>query len=99
MPHSTKRLAPVHPGAILREELEERGLSVNAVARALRVPVSRVDELVKGKRAVSADTALRLARYFGSSAQFWMNLQTAYDLDSAQDRLAAAIDREVLPCA
>lgn len=91
-------IAFVHPGEILKEEMDERELSINGVARALRVPASRIDEITKGKRAITAETALRLGRYFGSSPQFWMNLQTAYDLDVARDRLAQAIEREVLPC-
>jgi addiction module HigA family antidote len=92
-----KKLAPVHPGEILRDEMQELDMTINGLARALRVPVSRVDEILKGKRAVTAETALRLGRFFGSSAQLWMNLQTAYDLAVAEDRLAAAIEREVLP--
>jgi addiction module HigA family antidote len=92
-----KKLAPIHPGEILRDEMQELDITINGMARALRVPVSRIDEIVKGKRSITAETALRLGRFFGSSAQLWMNLQTAYDLATAEDRLAAAIEREVLP--
>ncbi len=99
MPKPTRRrIFPVHPGSILREEMDERGLSINRVARSLRVPTSRIDEITKGKRAITAETALRLARYFGAAPQFWMNLQIAYDLDVARDRLEETIAREVLPC-
>jgi addiction module HigA family antidote len=94
---ATKKLAPVHPGEILRDEMQELNMTINGLARALRVPVSRVDEIVKGKRAVTAETALRLARFFGSSAQLWMNLQSAYDLAVTEDKMAAAIERGVLP--
>lgn len=94
---ASKKLTPVHPGEILLEEMEERKVTINSLARALRVPVSRIDEIVKSRRAVTAETALRLARYFGTSAQLWLNLQTGYDLAVAQDKLAGTIEREVLP--
>jgi addiction module HigA family antidote len=94
---ASKKLTPVHPGEILLEEMEERRVTINSLARALRVPVSRIDEIVKSRRAVTAETALRLARYFGTSAQLWLNLQTGYDLAVAQDKLAGTIEREVLP--
>jgi len=88
------RLLPnPHPGEILFEEfLKPMGLSQNALARALHVPPRRINEIVHGKRAISADTALRLAKYFGTSAQFWLNLQALYDLDLAEDRAAEQID-------
>jgi addiction module HigA family antidote len=92
-----KRLPPIHPGEILQELLNEAGLSVNALALALRVPANRVGAIVKGQRGISGDTALRLARYFGSSPQLWMNLQASYDLALAEDALRAKIEREVLP--
>jgi addiction module HigA family antidote len=92
-----KRLPPIHPGEILQELLNEAGLSVNALALALRVPANRVGAIVKGQRGISGDTALRLARYFGSSPQLWMNLQASYDLALAADALRAKIEREVLP--
>jgi len=90
-------LPPIHPGRILKEDLEEVGVSMNRLARDIRVPMNRVSEIVNGKRAITADTALRLARYFGTSAQYWLNLQTAYDLQVAQRESAERIQREVLP--
>ena len=90
------KLRPVHPGEILLEEfLEPIGLSQNQVALALRVPARRINEIVRGKRAVTADTALRLGRFFGMSAQFWLNLQARYDLDVAEDALGDRLEREV----
>lgn len=85
----------VHPGRILKRELAARGLSANKLALALRVPSGRVTSILNGKRAVSPDTALRLARYFGNSAQFWMNLQTRYDLTMAERELGERIAAEV----
>jgi addiction module HigA family antidote len=89
-----KRLPPIHPGEILRDDLEEIGISLNELGRALRVPMNRVSAIVNGKRSITADTAIRLARYFGTSPQYWLNLQSAYDLE-AVDRVR--IEREVLP--
>ena len=80
------KLPPPHPGEILAEELEAINVSVAALARALDVPQSRMAEIVKGKRGVTADTALRLARYFGTSARLWVNLQAAYDLAVTEAR-------------
>ncbi len=91
-----KKLPPIHPGSLLRDELLERGLSLNELARAIRVPMNRVSAIVNGKRSITADTALRLARYFGTSAQMWMNLQSAYDLEVAERDTGARIEREVL---
>jgi addiction module HigA family antidote len=88
----------IHPGEILRSEfLEPLGMSVNALALALRVPAPRINDVVRGKRAVSADTALRLERYFGASAQFWLNLQIAYDLRVATAAAGEQIEREIEP--
>jgi addiction module HigA family antidote len=96
----TKTLPPIHPGEILREEfLEPMGISQYRLAKSLSVPARRINEIVHGKRAVTADTAIRLARYFGTSPQFWMNLQGRYDLDVAADRLAERIKKEVHPYA
>lgn len=93
-----RRLPPVHPGEILREDLMKPfGLSINGLARDLRVPVTRVSEIVNGRRTVTADTALRLSRYFGTSPQFWMNLQMAYDLEVASRASAERITRDVHP--
>ena len=83
----TKKLPPIHPGEILREEfLEPMGISQYRLAKSLSVPPRRINEIVHGKRAITADTAIRLACYFGTSPQFWMNLQGRYDLDVAEDR-------------
>jgi antitoxin HigA-1 len=92
-----KRLPPIHPGEILQDLLNEAGLTVNALATALRVPANRIGGIVKGQRGITADTALRLARYFGTSAQMWVNLQAKYDLAAAEDALRSRIEREVLP--
>jgi len=93
----TKRLAPIHPGQALQEILIEAGLTVNALALSLRVPANRIGAIIKGQRGVTADTALRLARYFGTSAQMWINLQARYDLEMAEASLKEQIEREVLP--
>ena len=97
--HQKKKLLPlVHPGEILREDLmKPLGISINRLARDLRVPVTRVSEIVNGRRSVTADTAMRLARYFGSTPQFWMNLQAAYDLEVATRASGAQIERDVRP--
>ena len=92
-----KKLPPIHPGEILKDELDELGLSANAMALALRIPANRLTEIINGKRGISADTAMRLARYFGTSAQIWMNLQSHYELEVAEDDLAERIAREVQP--
>jgi addiction module HigA family antidote len=89
-------IPPIHPGEILRDEfMEPFGLSQNALAKALHVPPRRINEIVNAKRAVTADTALRLARFFGNSAEFWMNLQKRFDLEVAKTALSAKINKEV----
>ncbi|HVO82587.1 MAG TPA: HigA family addiction module antitoxin [Terriglobales bacterium] len=98
MAKSAKLLPPIHPGEILREDfMKPLGLSMNRLALDLRVPVTRIAEIVHERRAISPDTALRLARYFNTSARFWLNAQASYDLDVAQDELQAAIERDVRP--
>jgi addiction module HigA family antidote len=95
---SEKKLAPVHPGEVLQEEfLKPMGLSQNQIALAMGVPARRINEIVLGRRRVTADTALRLGRYFGVSPQFWLGLQVDYDLDLAEDELSERLDREVRP--
>lgn len=90
------KLAPIHPGEVLLEEfLKPIGLSQNRLALDIRVPARRINEIVLGKRPITVDTALRLARYFNMSPQFWLGLQMYYDLDLAQDELAEKIVREV----
>jgi len=93
-----KRLKPVHPGEILREEfMVPLGLSMNRVAMDLRVPVTRIADIVNEKHGITADTALRFARYFKNSAAFWINLQTRYDLEVAEDAIASKVERDVRP--
>jgi addiction module HigA family antidote len=93
-----KRMKPVHPGEILREEfLTPLGLSANKVALELRVPVTRISEIVNERRAISPETALRLAQYFNTTPEFWMNLQTQYDLETTEDETLEAIRRDVRP--
>src|SRR5208283_2031057 len=93
-----KKLKPVHPGEILREEfMTPLGLSMNRMALDLRVPVTRIADIVAERRSITADTALRLARYFKNSPAFWMNLQTRYELEVAQDEIAAKVARDVQP--
>ena len=90
------RIAPVHPGEILHEEfLKPMGISQNRIALDIRVPPRRINEIVHGKRRITADTALRLGRYFGMSAQFWLGLQMDYDLDMEEDRLGGRLGEEV----
>jgi addiction module HigA family antidote len=93
-----RRLKPVHPGEILREEfMVPLGLSMNKMAMDLRVPVTRIADIANERRGISADTALRFARYFKNSPTFWMNLQTHYDLEVAEDEIAAKVERDVQP--
>ena len=91
----SNRLSPIHPGEVLRDILEEGGVTVNGLAMALRVPASRIGGIVKGQRGITTDTALRLARYWGTSAEMWMNLQARYDLAMAEDAVGPRIEREV----
>src|SRR5580704_429531 len=93
----SKRLQPLHPGEVLKELLTEAELTINALALALRVPANRIGGIVKGQRGITGDTSLRLARYFGTSAQMWVNLQAKYELAAAEDALSTQIEREVLP--
>jgi addiction module HigA family antidote len=96
----TKKLAPVHPGEILRHDfMEPLGLSQYALAKAIRVKPMRVSQIVCGQRGVTADTALRLSRYFGTRAGWWLDFQSHYDLEMAADKLEARIARDVKPCA
>ncbi len=90
-------MRPVHPGEILREELDELGLSANAVSKALGVPVNRVPMILNGQRGVSADTALRLARYFGTTPQLWLNLQKTWELRRAEMEAGREISEQVTP--
>jgi antitoxin HigA-1 len=90
------KLAPIHPGEVLFEDfLQDMGLSQYRLARDISVPPRRINEIVHGKRSITADTALRLARYFGTSEQFWLNLQVRYDLEVGRDRLGSRLAEEV----
>jgi len=94
----TDKLSPIHPGEVLFEEfIKPMNLSQNRLAIDIGVDARRINEIVLGKRAVTADTALRLSRFFGNSPQFWLGLQTQYDLDVAEDLLGKRLDREVRP--
>jgi len=96
----TDKLSPVHPGEVLLEEfIKPMELSQNRLAIDIGVDTRRINEIVLGKRAITADTALRLSRFFDNSPQFWMGLQSQYDLDVAQDQLGKRLDREVRPYA
>lgn len=91
-----KKLPAIHPGEILREEfLEPMGISQYRLAKDISVPPRRINEIVHGKRSITADTALRLGRFFGMSAQFWLNLQTRYDLEVTEDLLEGRLAEEV----
>jgi len=90
-------MIPVHPGRILRRELAARGLSANRLALELKVPSGRITDILNGKRRISPDTALRLGRFFGDSARFWLNLQTAYELATAEREIGLRIIEEVKP--
>jgi antitoxin HigA-1 len=93
-----RKLKSAHPGEILREEfIAPLGLSINKMAIDLRVPVTRIADIVNEKRGITAETALRFARYFKNSPIFWMNLQTRYELEVAQDELASKVERDVQP--
>ena len=91
-----KQLEPIHPGEILLEDfMKPMGVSINRLARDIVVPPGRISAIVNGKRAITADTALRLARYFRTTERFWLNLQTRYDLELEKDRLGDRLDREI----
>jgi addiction module HigA family antidote len=95
---ATNKMRPIHPGEVLREEfLAPLGMSANALAMALHVPAPRINDIVRERRAVTTDTALRLARYFDTTAQFWLNLQTAFDLKIAEGESGVQIAEEVRP--
>lgn len=92
----TNRMRPIHPGEVLREEfLVPLGMSAHALAMELKVPAPRINDIVRERRSVTPDSALRLARYFGTTPQFWLNLQTSYDLRVAEREIGTRIEREV----
>ncbi|MDX1575599.1 MAG: HigA family addiction module antitoxin [Kiloniellales bacterium] len=88
---------PIHPGEILKEELKDLGMSANALALALHVPANRISQILNGRRNVTADTALRLAQFFGTTPEFWLNLQKSYELRLAERKSGKAIRRRVKP--
>jgi addiction module HigA family antidote len=93
-----RQIAPVHPGEILKEEfMVPLEMSANRLSLLLRVPSGRITQIINGQRAVTTDTALRLSRLFGTTAEFWMNLQNLYDLQNAEDKLVAEINEQVKP--
>jgi addiction module HigA family antidote len=93
---AARKVSPVHPGEVLQEEfLKPLGVSQYRLAKEISVPPRRVNEIVHGSRAITADTALRLARYFGTTDRFWLNLQARYDLEVERDRLGSRLEREV----
>jgi len=91
---TSEKLPPVHPGRILFEDMQDESISINGLAQAIRVPANRISLIVNGKRGITADTAVRLGRYFGTSPQYWLNIQNRYDLDSIDQ---VRIERDVLP--
>lgn len=91
------KMRPIHPGEVLKEELAELGVSANAFAQALAVPTNRITSILNEQRGITADTALRLARYFGTTPEFWMNLQTAYDVKIARQANGSEIEHTVKP--
>jgi addiction module HigA family antidote len=94
----TDKIPPVHPGEVLHEDyLIPKGISQNQLALSMRVPSNRISEIIQGKRAITAETALRLARAIGTSPDFWLNLQMYYDLRIAEESLAGVLEREVIP--
>lgn len=97
---TARKLAPIHPGEVLLEDfLEANGISQYRLAKDISVPARRINEIVHGTRGITADTALRLARYFGNSERFWVNLQARFDLESQRDALGPRLEREVVPFA
>ena len=92
-----KKLPPIHPGEHLKEFMDDYGLTMNQLAKALHVPSNRITAIVNGTRGISAETALRLARYFGTSDQMWMNMQAHYDLEMARNTFEAAVRKEIEP--
>jgi addiction module HigA family antidote len=92
-----KRLPPIHPGEHLREFMDDFGLTANQLAKALHVPANRITAIVNGTRGITGETALRLGRYFGTSAEMWVNMQAHYDLEVARDEFEATLVKEIRP--
>ena len=94
---TTNKLPPVHPGEILKEALDDLGLTMNRLALALHIPPNRITAIVSGRRSITGETALRLARYFGTTAAYWMNLQSQFDLETASDQWDREITTKIAP--
>ncbi|MFY9727773.1 MAG: HigA family addiction module antitoxin [Bryobacteraceae bacterium] len=92
-----RKLPPIHPGEILKETLDDLGISMNRLAQALHVPANRISNIVAGQRGISGETALRLARYFNTTPEYWISMQAQYDLETARDEWGAQIRSEVRP--
>jgi addiction module HigA family antidote len=90
-------MRPIHPGEILKDELAETGMTANAFAQALHVPANRITAIINGNRSITADTALRIAKFFGTTPEFWLNLQIAYDLKIARQAAGSKIDHNIIP--
>ena len=88
-------MRPIHPGEILKDELIEINMTANALAQALHVPANRISSILNGSRSITADTALRISRFFGTTPEFWLNLQTAYDLKLAKQSVGSKVEKEV----
>ena len=95
--NTTNRLPPVHPGEILRETLQDLGISMNRLAQDIHVPANRISAIVAGQRSITGETALRLGRYFGTTPAYWVNMQARYDLETARDEWESRIQSEVRP--
>jgi addiction module HigA family antidote len=94
---TTDRLPPVHPGEILKETLDDFGISMNRFSKEIHVPANRISSIVAGQRAITGETALRLGRYFGTTPEYWMNMQARYDLETARDQAEERVKAEVRP--
>ncbi|PWU09602.1 MAG: addiction module antidote protein, HigA family [Terriglobia bacterium] len=95
--NTTDKLPPVHPGEILKECLDDLGISMNRLAKEIRVPANRISSIVAGQRAITGETALRLARYFRTAPEYWLNMQARYELESARDQCEDRVKSEVRP--
>ena len=95
--NTTSKLPPVHPGEILKETLEDLGMSMNRLAQEIHVPANRISAIVAGQRGITGETALRLGRYFGTTPAYWINMQSRYDLETARDEWEAQINSEIRP--
>jgi antitoxin HigA-1 len=94
---TTAKLPPVHPGEILKETLEDLGISMNRLSQEIQVPANRVSSIVAGRRSITGETALRLARYLGTTPEYWLNMQTRFDLETARDQWTDRVQSEVRP--